>query len=273
MKFNNNEITKLYYSGHTIIRAYGCDGNLVFGEAPYVPPFTDKVKYVLNDYERTIPCNTSSTLTRVEIQQDMITNGDGNLRTREVLNVVIGECVNTIENSCFNEYNSVTSITIPSSVTTIGAQAFYNCHVLPTLIIPNGVTVISSNLFGGDYMLSNTNIPNGITTIENNAYFDCLSLMDITIPSSVTSIGDEAFRADNWADDAEKRSMMRNMAQNRVVRCLATTPPTLGDAVFSIIDGSNDIATYKIYVPQESLEAYKSATNWSYYADRIMAIQ
>ena len=47
----------------------------------------------------------------------------------------------------------------------------------------------------------------------------------------------------------------------------ATTPPTLGTTVFN---GTH--ADLVIYVPAGSVEAYKSATNWSTYASKIQAI-
>jgi hypothetical protein len=46
----------------------------------------------------------------------------------------------------------------------------------------------------------------------------------------------------------------------------AITPPTLGSNAF---DSTNNCP---IYVPAESVNTYKSATNWSTYADRIQAM-
>lgn len=49
----------------------------------------------------------------------------------------------------------------------------------------------------------------------------------------------------------------------------AETPPTLSN-VFS---GTSFDATTAFYVPKASLDAYKSATNWSTYADNFKAIE
>ena len=135
------------------------------------------------------------------------------------------------------------------------------------------MTVIPSSMCEGCRHLSYTNIPNGVTEIQVDAYYDCLSLLDITIPASVTSIGDDAFRTSYFdSDEPEMRAMMLNMNANRRVTVLATTPPTLGVTVFAILSGDIDVASYPIYVPAESLNAYKTATNWSYYANRIYPI-
>lgn len=271
MKFNEHQITNLYYNNHQIVRAYGCDGRLVYGSEP-VPPSTDgKFQYTNSGTTRTIACNSSPSLTYIEIIQDMY-NMDRNAHISGMTEGIVGDCVTTIGESCFNQWVNVTSLTISSSVTTIGHDAFKNCEALPSLAIPSGVTTIPSSMCNGCIRMASTNIPSGVTSIDVDAYYDCLSLLNITIPASVTSIGDDTFRAANWVSEPQ-RTLMLNMNANRRVTVLATTPPTLGTGVFSIISGQNDIASYPIYVPAESLESYKTATNWSVYANRIFPIE
>lgn len=273
MKFNEHQITNLYYNNHQIVRVYGCDGRLVYGSEP-VPPSTDgKFQYTLSGSTYTIPCNSSSALDKIN---DIITSLPSGARSTDITDGIVGDCVTTINNNCFNQSTNLTSLTISSSVTTIGHDAFKNCEALPSLVIPSGVTTIPSSMCNGCILLASTNIPSGVTSIDVDAYYDCLSLLNITIPASVTSIGDDAFRAEFYSAqslEAERRAMMLNMAANRRVTVLATTPPTLGTNVFSVISGTGDITTYPIYVPAQSLEAYKTATNWSVYANRIFPIE
>ena len=275
MKFNEHQITNLYYNNHQIVRAYGCDGRLVYGSEPVPPSTNGKFQYTNSGTTRTIACNSSPSLTYLEIIQDMY-NMDRNAHISGMTEGIVGDCVTTIGENCFNQWLNVTSLTISSSVTTIGHDAFDNCEALPSLVIPSGVTFIPSHMCNGCIRMASTNIPSGATSIGVEAYYDCLSLLNITIPASVTSIGDDAFRAEFYSAqslEAERRAMMQNMAANRRVTVLATTPPTLGTSVFSIISGQEDIASYPIYVPAASLETYKSATNWSYYANRIYPIE
>ena len=274
IQFRNHNISAIEYNGHTIKKVYGaCSNNPVWEYSEPVPPTTDgKFQYTNSGTTRTMTCNSSPSLTNLEIIQDMY-NMDSNAHLSGMTDGIVGDCVATIDANCFNNWINVTSLTISSSVATIGHNAFYNCHSLPTLIIPSGVTVIPSNMCENCFYLSNTNIPNGVTEIQVDAYYSCLSLLDITIPASGTSIGDDAFRSLYYgSDEPEMRAMMLNMNANRRVTVLATTPPTLGTGVFSIITGEPDIASYPIYVPAESLEAYKTATNWSVYANRIYPI-
>ena len=75
---------------------------------------------------------------------------------------------------------------------------------------------------------------------------------DLTIPSSVTKIGQEAFAANTGLTS---------------ITILATTPPELGNFAF---DNTNHCP---IYVPCESLDTYRHATNWTKYAYRLYGIQ
>ena len=93
-------------------------------------------------------------------------------------------------------------------------------------------------------------IPNTFTSIGNVAFRNCSGLTSIDIPNSVTTIGVNAFYS---------CSSLTSITVN------AATPPTLGSSVFTW-------SNCPIYVPSESVETYKSASNWNEYADRIQAI-
>ena len=81
----------------------------------------------------------------------------------------------------------------------------------------------------------------------------CTKLTSVVIPSNVTKIDDQAFR------------YSENLSS---VTVEATTPPTTYYTSFNLT-ASNLV----IYVPSESVDAYKAAEGWSYYASKIQAIQ
>ena len=159
--------------------------------------------------------------------------------------------VTSIVGYAFSNCISLTSIEIPNSVTSIGEKAFYDCTSLSSVTIPNSVTSISEFTFYYCTSLTSITIPNSVTSIGEKAFYNCTSLSSVTIPNSVTSIDSSAFRG---------CSSLTSITVN------AETPPTLGTNVFNY---TNDCP---IYVPSGSVNAYKSATNWSKYASRIQAI-
>jgi hypothetical protein len=119
--------------------------------------------------------------------------------------------------------------------------------------IGNCVTTISS--YNPVTKLRNINLkvchlPSTISKIPNEL-FKGSGLEDFTIPSSITTIGDAVFSA---------------CTSLQSLKVLATTPPRMGNNVF---DGTN---IGQIFVPSESVNAYKSASGWSDYADKIFAI-
>lgn len=90
-----------------------------------------------------------------------------------------------------------------------------------------------------------------VTSIYNT-FFACTKLTSVTIPNSVTSIENYAFYG---------------CSSLTSITVEATTPPTIDDS--GVFTSTNDCP---IYVPAESVDTYKSATNWSSYASRIQAI-
>lgn len=95
-------------------------------------------------------------------------------------------------------------------------------------------------------------IPSCVTYIGFEAFSGCTSLTSLTIPDTVTGIGSNA---------------IQSCSSLISITCNAIIPPT---CVYGAFDNTNDCP---IYVPASSVDAYKVAENWTYYASRIQAIQ
>ena len=147
-------------------------------------------------------------------------------------------------------------ITFDGKVTTIGYEAFRGCSNLTSVTIPDSVTTIGVYAFAYCSSLASVTIPDSVTTIGDFAFYKCSSLTSVTIPDSVTTIGNLAF---------DSCSSLTS------VYCKATTPPSVTLSVYGYWMAFNSNASgRKIYVPMESVEAYKSASGWSNYASDIV---
>ena len=163
--------------------------------------------------------------------------------------IIIPNRVTTIDVAVFANCSDLASITFPDRVTSIGNRAFDRCSSLTNITIPEGVTSIGVNAFIHCECLENITIPEGVNTIGGSAFAYCESLRSIVIPKSVTTIDRGAF------------AYCRRLTD---IYCKPTTPPTLGQEVFS------SAYVPSIFVPQTSVGAYKAASSWKAYVQQIV---
>lgn len=175
--------------------------------------------------------------------------------------VTLGDSLTSIGNNAFENCKNLTSINIPSAVTSIGDAVFNGCRSLTSITVDsNNSTYDSRNDCNALIKTSNnqlikgcnsTIIPDSVTSLYKWAFAGCTGFTSVTINSGMTSIGDKAFK-----DCTSLESIIVE----------ATTPPTLGTEAF------HNTNSCPIYVPAESVEAYKVADNWVGYETRIQAI-
>ena len=144
-----------------------------------------------------------------------------------------------------------TEIVIKEGTLGIAGSAFSGCSGLKSVTIPNSVTNIGYLAFSGCTGLTSVTIPNSVTSIGNSAFYDCSGLKTVTIGSGVTSIGSGAF---------ERCTGLTS------VTCHAQKVPSAGSYVFY-----NVPSTATLYVPAETVEAYKYASQWKDFG-RILPI-
>ena len=192
--------------------------------------------------------------------------------------ITIPEGISTIERATFSGCSSLINVAIPKSVTAIEIYAFQLCSNLTSVTIPDSVTTIGDYAFRDCYSLTSVTIPDSVTTIGDWAFCDCDSLTSVTIPDSVTTIGDYAFsncsslRSVTIGDSVttiEDRAFS-DCSSLTSIYCKATTPPTAVLPYGYWFAFEQNASGRKIYVPMESVEAYKSADGWSSYADAIV---
>lgn len=189
--------------------------------------------------------------------------------------------LSVIRGNAFGQCAKLTTITLPNSVTDVVDNPFRGCDALAKFegkyasedgrcliidnelvsfapasltdyLIPEGVATLGYMAFGYADQLTGVTIPETITVIAGDAFYKCASLAEVTIPANVKRIDYGAFQG------------CTTLAS---VYCMPTTPPTGSDMMFA-----ENATARMIYVPAESLTAYKAAYGWSTYSDAITAI-
>ena len=213
--------------------------------------------------------------------------------------VTIPNSITSIESFAFKNCQSLNSINIPQSVVFIKPTAFSNSGIyndesnwedsvlyigdcliqakrgltgsyivkegtrliineafagsnLTDITIPNTVTDIGTGAFKYSALTSMI-IPNGVTKIRGFAFYHCTSLKSINLPQSITQIQRDAFR---------------DCTALTTVVCEAVQVPDCQHNTFADIP----FLEATLYVPEESLEDYKSAIYWKDYFGTILPI-
>ena len=208
-------------------------------------------------------------------------------------NTTIPNSVTSIGDNAFYGCNGLTSVTIPNSVTSIGDDAFYECSGLTSVTISNSVTSIGDDAFKYCRGLTSVTIPNSVTSIGDDAFWDCSGLTSVTIPNSVTSIGRNTFRYCSGLTSVTIPNSVKTIGEyafRGCVRLTSVTIPnsvrTIGEYAFSgcgaltsvtslistpISLNENTFSNYNIplYVPSESVEAYRAMKPWNEFKEII----
>lgn len=162
-----------------------------------------------------------------------------------VTSVSMPECITSIGQYACNECGSLETVVLPTNLDDFsGWCIFRNCRNLKNIAIPENVTEIPNGTFHYCRNLESVKIPNTVTSIKHRAFQNCRNLESIIIPSSVNSIGISAFSGCKALKD---------------IYCQAVNVPETHSSAFD----NSPIENMTLYVPGESMNAYKTTAPWS----------
>ena len=201
----------------------------------------------------------------------------------QLTKLVIAPGTEALDVNIIQDSESLTSITIPGSITSFGGYALVNycpnlreinspfstedkrCLIFNSRLrafapagiseytIPDSVKMILGEVFVSCENLTDVIIPEGVENIQNLSFGGCVGLTSIVLPSTLYYLGFAPFYA---------------CSNLKEVYCKSLVPPIIEYDGWQGFD--YNAPDRVIYVPMESVDAYKVAYGWADYADCIV---
>ena len=190
----------------------------------------------------------------------------GGFDSSKKLKTVILKACNTIEQRAFDNCTNLVSLGETTSITSIGYEAFNGCESLSSIDLSNCLSWLNNSVFENCKSLKEIKLPSTLTEIPSALFRGCTGLTSFDF-SNITKIGDSAFEETGLKEIILPATItsIGNNAFNGIdyVTINATKVPTLGGSF-----GQNTV----VLVPEEALNAYKTADVWKDFAGQIIAI-
>ena len=166
-------------------------------------------------------------------------------------------------------------INLDNSASFVESSAFMNDKKIQTVNLPYA-TIVRNYAFRSCVSLTQVSLP-VCSRIGDNTFRSCVSLTQISLPMC-SYIGNNAF-SQCFVLTQANLPMCSNIGDNAFRNCISLSIITIGYSSVCSLKTSSTFyrtpiasGTGSIYVPTSLVDAYKSATNWSYFSTQIFPI-
>lgn len=170
------------------------------------------------------------------------------------LTEIVDSTITKLKANAFRSAGDVTIVDLPNC-TSVGGSAFREC-TMTTLNMPELTGTAGTYFCYNCSNLENVNAPK-LTTLSNSSFRLCVKLKKLELDNP-TTIASSAFQGSSSLDTL-------------IIRKTGSTCSLSATNAFTDTAIAN--GTGYIYVPASLVDSYKSATNWSSYANQIRAIE
>ena len=179
----------------------------------------------------------------------------------------------SISGSAFGYCSNLTNVTFPVC-TSIGSSVFYDCSKLTSVSFP-ACTNIGNYAFYSCYSLTSVKFP-ACKNISGSAFAYCSGLTSVSFPVC-TSIGSSAF---GYCSNLTSLSfpVCTSISSYAFRGCSKLTSIYLGASTVCTLSNSNAFSLTSIwsnkgsiFVPASLFTSYKTASQWSYFSNRIFS--
>lgn len=198
-----------------------------------------------------------------------------------LIDVIFSDNFQNIQTYAFSGCTKLAITSLPDSVIVVGKYGFQGCTNLQISKLPSLLRNLNDYCFSGCKNSTFGNIPEGVETVPKNCFYNCTNLVMDKLPKSVKYVYNYAFYNCTSLKELDclNESYFRlessafygcTNLEKLILRQKGSYVYMADKAVLANTAIAN--GTGYIYVPDDLVEKYKTATNWSTYASQIKGI-
>lgn len=186
----------------------------------------------------------------------------------------------------FRRCENLKKVYFPSTLTRIRKYSFSGCYNLDDVVLPYNFEQLDEGAFSYCKSLKKIDLPHNVASIPDYAFLGCISLKSVNTGINTCDIGKSAFTASGLTSitvesqvTSIKGYAFENCSALKKVIIKRDSTTTSSEQLLCHIWDTNVFkgtpiadGTGFVYVPDALVEDYKSATNWTVYADQIRPI-
>lgn len=150
---------------------------------------------------------------------------------------------------------------------------FYGCKKLNNIKLPPYITALRNRTLQ-DTLIKTLDIPDTVTLIGRTVFMNCTQLEEVEFPEAIDVVDQyclyNCIKLKNFVVQKNVKTIFPNGLSNCKSLQYLVLKPTIPPTIYT--DSISNTNNCPIYVPDASVEAYQSATNWVNYKDRIKSM-
>ena len=156
--------------------------------------YNDNITYNYSPSFNSVDYNdTSLFITDILIGENITSLGEScfqNCKQLKTINILEG--VKSLGSNCFKDCQQLTHIKIPQSVTSFGNYVFHCCYQLRSVELPNAIYNFGTGVFLNCSTIKNIQIKS-LSSLSNQVFDGCNSLENITLPKNISTLDSNTF--------------------------------------------------------------------------------
>ena len=178
-------------------------------------------------------------------------------------------------NQTFSNCTSLESIILPDSFVSVNYKDFSGCVSLKRIIIGRNVTKIDTQAFNGCTSLSTIVWGGSETQIREYGAFEFCAFEELELPDTIEYIGATAFKSNTKLKKITLGPKVNTLGGGALRDCPLLTTVIIEAATPPVCSNPADTFANSpcvVYVPDNVLNTYKTASGWIGFATKIKPI-